>query len=315
MILLKEWTVAASKTTYRRYGQTIKGIRVFGGEFVVVSGAHGGVLHVHGQPLLLEDTSELKWDALMSEKFELNTLLEPVTEHLAKFYEGHIGGINLITSVERVVHNSLMVAARQGISRLAYYINGQVRIASSTILSFDAFIDVETGKLLEFLDKSTEVSPFKSPIPDPVYVYDQYLKDFNDDYIYDDDYYHVDPDRYSNYTLVFNSSVDSYPTTDWELNELVDNTLYIKYMYYSLSNGEYVSWNETKTDWNIEYNLTIANAYFDGTWGIHFGSGYITDDVVPHEWSHGYTQTGCGLIYAMESGAMNEAFSDIFGES
>lgn len=42
---------------------------------------------------------------------------------------------------------------------------------------------------------------------------------------------------------------------------------------------------------------------------------YITDDVVPHEWSHGYTQTGNGLIYAYESGAMNEAFSDIYGES
>ena len=50
-------------------------------------------------------------------------------------------------------------------------------------------------------------------------------------------------------------------------------------------------------------------------WGIHFGSGYITDDVVSHEWSHGYTQTGNGLIYRTESGAMNEAFSDIFGEA
>ena len=44
-------------------------------------------------------------------------------------------------------------------------------------------------------------------------------------------------------------------------------------------------------------------------------AGYITDDVVSHEWSHGYTQTGCGLIYEGESGAMNEAYSDIFGET
>jgi hypothetical protein len=169
---------------------------------------------------------------------------------------------------------------------LAYYVNGHVKV-DNMFLAFDAFVDMATGELLEFLDKSTEVSPFKSPIPDPVYVYDQYLKDYNDDFIYDDDYYNVDPDRYSNVTLVFNSSVDTYPTSDWELNELVDTTLYVKYLYYSLTNGEYESWNLTETDWNIEYNLTIANAYFDGTWGIHFGSGYITDDVVSHEWSHG----------------------------
>jgi len=142
------------------------------------------------------------------------------------------------------------------------------------------------------------------------------LKDFNDDE--DDAYsYYEDPDRYSNYTLVFDTTSGdyTYPTNDAEMNLLIDNTLYVKYMYYSLSNGTYLTWNETDTDLNIEYNLSIANAYFDSYWGIHFGTGYITDDVVSHEWSHGYTQTGCGLIYQYESGAMNEAFSDIFGES
>lgn len=286
MILLKEWSVSASQTTYRKYGQVINGVRVFGGEFVVATGAHGGVLHAHGQPLLLNDISELKWDLLTSTEFDRKVILQPILDHISQSYEGSLSDITLVTPIERVIHNSLVSVAKQGVSRLAYYINGNIK-ADSVFLAFDAFVDMETGKLLEFLDKSTEVSPFKSPIPDPVYVYDQYLKDYNDDIIYDDDYSHPDPDRYSNVTLVFNSSVDTYPTTDWELNELVDNTLYVKYLYYSLSNGTYVSWNMTETDWNIEYNLTIANAYFDGTWGIHFGSGYITDDVVPHEWSHG----------------------------
>lgn len=285
MVLLKEWTVSATHTTYRKYGQTINGVRVFGGEFVVASGAHGGVLHAHGQPLLLSDSSSLKWNLLSSSHFEAKTILQAVSFHITQSYSGSLSDIDLVTPIEPVIHNSLMAVAKEGVSRLAYYINGNTKV-DSQFLAFDAFVDMETGAILEFIDKSTEVSPFKSPIPDPVYVYDQYLKDYNDDVIYDDDF-NPDPDRYSNVTLVFNSSVDTYPTTDWELNELVDNTLYVKYLYYSLSNGEYVSWNKTETDWNIEYNLTIANAYFDGTWGIHFGSGYITDDVVPHEWSHG----------------------------
>jgi bacillolysin len=50
-------------------------------------------------------------------------------------------------------------------------------------------------------------------------------------------------------------------------------------------------------------------------WGIHFGDNYVTDDVIVHEWAHGYTQTNNGLIYEFESGALNEAFSDIFGEA
>jgi Zn-dependent metalloprotease len=287
MVLLKEWKVEATHTTYRKYGQTIKGIRVFGGEFVVASGAHGGVLHAHGQPLLLGDASELKWNVLSSNQFDLKATLASVSAHISKFYTGEAGSINLVTPVESVIHNSLVSVAKQGVSRLAHYVSGNVMVGS-IFLSFDAFVDMETGEILGFLDKSTEVSPFKFPIPDLVYVYDQYLKDYNDDVIYDDDYSHPDPDRYSEATLVFNSSVDSYPTSDWELNELVDNTLYVKYLYYSLSNGEYESWNLTETDWKIEYNLTIANAYFDGTWGIHFGSGYITDDVISHEWSHGY---------------------------
>lgn len=37
-------------------------------------------------------------------------------------------------------------------------------------------------------------------------------------------------------------------------------------------------------------------------------------DIVAHELSHGVTETSAGLIYENQSGALNEAFSDIFGE-
>jgi hypothetical protein len=58
-------------------------------------------------------------------------------------------------------------------------------------------------------------------------------------------------------------------------------------MMYSVSNGEYETWAMSAFDLNIEYKLTIDNAYFDDVWGIHFGSIYVTDDVVAHEWGHG----------------------------
>jgi hypothetical protein len=40
-----------------------------------------------------------------------------------------------------------------------------------------------------------------------------------------------------------------------------------------------------------------------------------TDDVVAHEWTHVYTYYTNNLVYQWQPGALNEAFSDIFGET
>lgn len=58
------------------------------------------------------------------------------------------------------------------------------------------------------------------------------------------------------------------------------------------------------------------NAYFDG-YSINFCTGVVTTDVVAHEYAHGVGQYSIanGFVYAGESGAIDEAFSDIFGEA
>ena len=55
------------------------------------------------------------------------------------------------------------------------------------------------------------------------------------------------------------------------------------------------------------------NASWNGTF-ISFCPGLTTDDVTGHEWGHAYTEYTDGLIYAWQSGALNEAASDVFGE-
>lgn len=47
---------------------------------------------------------------------------------------------------------------------------------------------------------------------------------------------------------------------------------------------------------------------------LSFGQGYVADDVVAHEYTHGVTEFESGLVYLNASGAINEAFSDIWGE-
>ncbi|MDC8770231.1 M4 family metallopeptidase [Roseateles albus] len=56
------------------------------------------------------------------------------------------------------------------------------------------------------------------------------------------------------------------------------------------------------------------NASWNGTY-ISFCPGTTTDDVTAHEWGHAYTQYTHGLIYSYQSGALNEAYSDIWGET
>ncbi|MGJ8670835.1 MAG: M4 family metallopeptidase [Oceanococcus sp.] len=60
-------------------------------------------------------------------------------------------------------------------------------------------------------------------------------------------------------------------------------------------------------------NDACPNAYWNGD-STNYCPGFDADDVVSHEWSHAYTEYTHGLIYQYQSGALNEAYSDIFGE-
>ena len=70
----------------------------------------------------------------------------------------------------------------------------------------------------------------------------------------------------------------------------------------------------------VHYNRNYNNAFWDGsqmTYGDGDGTTFIPlsqdADVVAHELTHGVTERSSGLIYSNESGALNEALSDIFG--
>jgi Zn-dependent metalloprotease len=61
-------------------------------------------------------------------------------------------------------------------------------------------------------------------------------------------------------------------------------------------------------------NQVCPNAYWNSV-STNYCPDFDADDVVSHEWSHAYTEYTHNLIYAYQSGALNEAYSDIFGES
>ncbi|PSL23610.1 M4 family metallopeptidase [Dyadobacter jiangsuensis] len=55
------------------------------------------------------------------------------------------------------------------------------------------------------------------------------------------------------------------------------------------------------------------NANWDGV-TANYCTETASDDVVAHEWAHAYTEYTSGLVYGWQAGALNEAFSDIWGE-
>ena len=62
-------------------------------------------------------------------------------------------------------------------------------------------------------------------------------------------------------------------------------------------------------------NCPYGNAFWNGTQMV-YGQGFSTgDDVDAHELTHAVTEYSAGLFYYMQSGALNESYSDIFGET
>ncbi|HCS40479.1 MAG TPA: hypothetical protein DIW44_12960 [Anaerolineaceae bacterium] len=64
---------------------------------------------------------------------------------------------------------------------------------------------------------------------------------------------------------------------------------------------------------SVHYDNNYANAFWNGTQAV-FGDNFTPDDIVGHELTHGVTQYTSNLYYYYQSGAINESFSDIWGE-
>jgi Zn-dependent metalloprotease len=65
---------------------------------------------------------------------------------------------------------------------------------------------------------------------------------------------------------------------------------------------------------NNDPRISCPNANWNGT-TTNYCNGVTGDDVVAHEWGHAYTEYTHGLIYQYQMGALNESYSDIWGET
>jgi Zn-dependent metalloprotease len=91
------------------------------------------------------------------------------------------------------------------------------------------------------------------------------------------------------------------------------------YDFYSIEHGRNSINNAGMTivsvvDYDPDGGCNYRNAFWNGLLMV-FGTGYTSAcDVVAHELTHGVTDYESNLFYYMQSGAISEAFSDIWGE-
>lgn len=110
---------------------------------------------------------------------------------------------------------------------------------------------------------------------------------------------------------------DAFPglLTNWQQNEVV--TTGHVYNFFKNVFG-YVSYDGADAQMRIVNNATFITNCPNANWNgftVNFCDGSASDDVIGHEWAHAYDEYNSNLIYAWQSGATNEAYSDIWGET
>ncbi len=100
---------------------------------------------------------------------------------------------------------------------------------------------------------------------------------------------------------------------DWQ--DEIDGAKETYYYFFSIAGRDsYDGAGATMRTVNNDPTINCPNANWNGT-STNYCTGVTADDVVAHEWEHAYTEFTNNLIYQWQSGALNEAYSDIVGEA
>lgn len=105
-----------------------------------------------------------------------------------------------------------------------------------------------------------------------------------------------------------------FPTASTEANNMIISSKETYDLFFNAFGRDSYDNSGHVLDAIFNRGYSCPNASWNGTF-ISFCPGLTTDDVTAHEWGHAYTEYTHGLIYAWQPGALNESYSDIWGET
>jgi Zn-dependent metalloprotease len=109
---------------------------------------------------------------------------------------------------------------------------------------------------------------------------------------------------------------DSVPYGETDIDNLIDYSEDTYNLIASATNGAFLSWDgmdEIMHAVNNHPGISCPNANWNGI-STNFCPEVTADDTVGHEWGHAFTDSTHNLIYQWQHGALNESYSDIYGE-
>lgn len=109
---------------------------------------------------------------------------------------------------------------------------------------------------------------------------------------------------------------DAFPGTlsIWQQNEVTTSEHVYNFFKNAFGYVSYDAQDHSMITVNNDPTISCPNARWNGIYA-GYCDGTATDDVIAHEWGHAYTEYTSGLIYQYQSGALNESFSDVWGET
>jgi len=261
--------------SYLRYQQRYAGLEVFGAEMIIQVNAIGGIEAVVSD--IMRDTS-----ALDTKKVSLNPSIDALTaqkkgiEFLAEQHKK----LEFEASAATLMIYAPEVVGNNGEPRLVW--KTEVGNVGEPLVKELMLVDAHNG----------EVALHYSLICSAMYreIWDYEGRTYN-------------PIR----SRREGQDPCGIPDVDLAYDYLGDT-----YHFYDVNHGrDSYDGQGAVLDARVRYNDTSA-----WWWGSYMdiGIGLVTDDVVGHEFTHGVTQNTSNLNYLNESGAINESFSDMWGE-
>lgn len=290
-------TVAKTSTTQDgrqvvRYQQRYQGVPVIAGELQVQVNQAGELLSINGEVL---PNLNLSTNAKISQASAINTAQSLV----ATKYDVNVAALNVSNSELAIYNPALLGGTGLQKSNLVWFVT--IESTSSDPIREYVFVNAQSGDVsLSFNQIGFAKNRFVC----------------NDNNVVDnDDNPNNNCDQPGEYVRTEGSAASNDADIDAAYDYSGDT-----YDFYNLFFGRNSIDNNGMNLISLVKHCPpgagcpYGNAFWNGR-QMTYGEGFAAaDDVVAHELSHGVTEYTSNLFYYFQSGAINEAMSDIFGE-
>lgn len=267
-------------SSYVRFGQEYGGVPVYGAGAVVQTDDEGRVFNVMSD-VLVDTTALDSGDVSLDPTISSDAAEVTAKQETADRYEGVVPAHLNRTHPPILEIYDPKVLSLEGDVRLVWRF--EFAAVVPLVLREVAIIDAHTGEAVSLFTKVAN-------------VLNRDVRDSANTGLYPDETARGEDDDPVGITDVDEAFDFLGDTYDFYLNE-----------------HNYDSFDNSGSTMIAYVRLPFYGASWNGIFS-QYGTGLAVDDVVAHEVTHGVTEFSSGLIYQGFSGAINESFSDMWGE-